>query len=44
MLRGMAMTTMTIRLPDDTANRLKHLAKARGLSLNKLIEELSARA
>ena len=38
------MTTMTIRLPNDTANRLKHLAKARGLSLNKLIEELSARA
>jgi predicted transcriptional regulator len=38
------MTTMTIRLPDDTAKRLKLLAKSRGLSVNKLIEELSARA
>ena len=36
------MTTLTIRLPDDTAERLKSLA--RGLSTNKLVEELSARA
>lgn len=38
------MTTLTIRLPDDTAERLKLLAKSRGLSTNKLVEEMSARA
>ncbi len=38
------MTTLTIRLPDDTAERLKLLAKRRGLSTNKLVEELSAQA
>lgn len=38
------MTTLTIRLPDDTAARLKSLARSRGLSTNKLVEELSARA
>ena len=36
------MTTLTIRLPDDTAARLKSLARSRGLSTNKLVEELSA--
>jgi len=40
----MAMTTLTIRLPEDTAERLKLLAKSRGLSMNKLVEEMSARA
>ncbi len=38
------MSTMTIRLPEDTAERLKRLARSRGLSLNKLIEELSIQA
>ena len=38
------MSTLTIRLPDNTADRLKSLAKSRGLSVNKLIEELSAQA
>ncbi|NLY28531.1 MAG: ribbon-helix-helix protein, CopG family [Alcaligenaceae bacterium] len=38
------MATLTIRLPDDTAERLKSLTKNRGLSTNKLVEELSARA
>lgn len=38
------MSTLTIRLPDDTAARLKSLAKSRGLSVNKLIEQLSAQA
>ena len=38
------MSTLTIRLPDDTAQRLKSLAQTRGLSLNKLMEELSAQA
>lgn len=38
------MSTLTIRLPDDTAERLKLLARSRGLSMNKLVEELSAQA
>jgi len=38
------MTTLTIRLPQDTAQRLKSLAKSRSLSTNKLVEEMSARA
>jgi hypothetical protein len=38
------MGTLTIRLPDDTAERLKALARSRGLSMNKLVEELSAQA
>ena len=35
------MTTLTLRLPDDTHARLKELARYRGVSLNKLMEELS---
>lgn len=38
------MSTLTIRLPEDTAERLKSLARSRGLSMNKLIEQLSAHA
>lgn len=38
------MSTLTIRLPDNTADRLKSLARSRGLSVNKLIEEMSAQA
>ncbi|MDO5057234.1 MAG: toxin-antitoxin system HicB family antitoxin [Lautropia sp.] len=38
------MSTLTIRLPDDTAQRLKLLAKSRGLSVNKLEEELNVQA
>jgi len=38
------MSTLTVRLPDDTTERLKLLAHSRGLSVNKLIEELSAQA
>ena len=33
------MTTLTIRIPDDTAARLRDMAKHRGISLNKLMEE-----
>jgi hypothetical protein len=33
------MATLTIRMPDDKAERLKHLAASRGISVNKLIEE-----
>ncbi|MBW4609457.1 MAG: type II toxin-antitoxin system HicB family antitoxin [Hassallia sp. WJT32-NPBG1] len=35
------MGTLTIRLPDDKHNRLKELAQAKNISINKLIEELS---
>lgn len=38
------MSTLTIRLPDDTAERLKSLARSRGLSVNKLVEEMSTQA
>jgi len=38
------VSTLTIRLPDSTTQRLKFLAKSRGLSVNKLMEELSAQA
>jgi hypothetical protein len=38
------MARMTIRLPDDQHHRLKSLATQRGMSLNKLIEELSISA
>jgi hypothetical protein len=38
------MSTLTIRLPDDTAQRLKRLAASRGVSLNKLMEELGTTA
>ncbi len=35
------MATLTIRLPDDKHARLKELASSRGISINKLVEELS---
>ncbi|MEO1299017.1 MAG: ribbon-helix-helix protein, CopG family [Cyanobacteria bacterium J06636_16] len=35
------MATLTIRLPDDKHERLKELAQSRGISVNKLMEELS---
>jgi predicted transcriptional regulator len=35
------MSTLTIRLPDDKHERLKALAEARKISLNKLIDELA---
>jgi predicted transcriptional regulator len=38
------MTTVTLRLPDDTCQRLKQLAASRRISLNKLLEELSTAA
>ncbi|MGD0961079.1 MAG: hypothetical protein ABSB19_14835 [Methylomonas sp.] len=36
------MTTLSIRLPDDMAERLKNIAKLRDISGNKLMFELSA--
>jgi predicted DNA-binding ribbon-helix-helix protein len=44
MFGAIDMTTLTIRLPEDTSLRLKQLAASRGMSLNKLIEELSTAA
>jgi predicted transcriptional regulator len=35
------MSVLTIRLPDAKHARLKELARARGVSTNKLIEELA---
>ncbi len=35
------MPTLTIRLPDATHSRLKRMAKARGVSTNKLVEEMA---
>ena len=38
------MGTLTIRMRDDTHERLKQLAKSRGVSVNKLMQEISAAA
>jgi len=38
------MATLTIRLQDAHRDRLAAMAKQRGVSLNKLMEELSVRA
>ena len=38
--RAPAMSTLTIRLPDDTHARMKALARQRAVSVNKLMEEL----
>ena len=37
------MSTLSVRLPDDIASRLKSLAHSRNISLNKLMNELSTR-
>jgi len=35
------MSVLTIRLPESKHERLRNLARARGISVNKLIDELS---
>ncbi len=35
------MSTLTIRLPDDKHERLKALARAKSVSVNKLVDELA---
>ncbi len=35
------MSTLTIRMPDATHARLRDLARTRGVSINKLIEEMA---
>ena len=36
------MSTLTIRMPQSKHTRLRRLAKARGVSMNRLIDELAA--
>ncbi len=38
----MGFGSTTVRLPNNTADRLKSLARSRGLSMNKLVEDMSA--
>ncbi|GHT95016.1 CopG family transcriptional regulator [Betaproteobacteria bacterium] len=38
------MNTLTLRLPDDVANRLKNVAETRGISVNKFITEISVQS
>lgn len=35
------MSTVTLRIPDDKHERLKAMAKARQISVNKLLDELA---
>jgi predicted transcriptional regulator len=35
------MSTLTIRIPEDKHERLRNLAKARGVSVDRLIDELA---
>jgi predicted transcriptional regulator len=35
------MSTLTIRLPEDKHERLRELARQRGMSINRLMDELS---
>ena len=35
------MSTLTIRMPEEKHARLRTLAKARGISINRLIDELA---
>lgn len=35
------MSTLTIRIPDDKHDRLKALARANSVSVNKLMDELA---
>lgn len=38
------MSTLTIRLPEDKHERLRGLARQRGVSINRLMDELSTMA
>lgn len=35
------MSTLTIRIPEEKHARLRSLAKARGISINRLVDELA---
>ena len=36
------MSTLTIRLPDDKADKIRELARMKGVSVNKLFDEWTA--
>lgn len=36
------MSTLTIRLPNDKADRIRELARMKGVSVNKLFDEWTA--
>ncbi len=38
------MATLTVRLPNEKHERLKILAKSKGMSLNRLMDELATTA
>jgi hypothetical protein len=38
------MSTLTIRIPESKHDRLRSLAKARGMSINRLMDELATSA
>jgi predicted transcriptional regulator len=38
------MSTLTIRIPDSKHSRLRSLARARGISINRLMDELATSA
>ena len=38
------MSVLTLRLPEDMANRLKSVAESRGMSVNRLLTEISVQA
>ena len=38
------MTTLSVRLPDDMTEKLKRMARARDISLNKPMFEMSTQA
>lgn len=40
-LGGLPVSTLTIRLPDDKHERLKALAKAKAIGVNRLMDELA---
>ena len=37
------MSVLTLRIPEEKHQRLKQLAEARGVSLNRLLDEMSTR-
>jgi hypothetical protein len=41
MAEGVIMSTLTIRIPESKHARLRSLAKAKGVSLNRLIDEFA---
>ena len=38
------MTTLTLRLPEDMAQRLKSVASSKGMSVNRFLTDISVQA